>query len=237
MKRIQLLAVILSFGLSELVLAAPDRIGLAIAPGIVKGGDLPSDLVLPMQEVVGEMLSWEASMVPNLKVVDPVLLGVALEKQGWSNRTDLSRTEIEDARTASRQLDADGVILTRFIHDGRSVQWQVALGYRRETQDLNILLSGKSGEDEFVQKIRDRALVLLDSLGAKVPPAAHAIVNSRGTVTWEAMKEYAMGIRDQKMGRDDEALRHLQEASRRAPFLPALQVRLKKLQMDMQSTR
>jgi len=232
-----MIALFLSFSLAGSAFAGGDRIGLAIAPGIVKGGDLAPDLVLPMQEAVGEMLSWEASMVPNVRVIDPSSLGVVLEKLGWSARTDLGGTEIEDARTASRQLDADAVVLTRFVHDGRSVQWQVALGYRRETKDLSLQLSGRSGEDEFVQKIRDRALTLLDSLGAKVPPSAHAIVNSRGAVTWEAMVEYATGIRDQKAGRTDEALRHLQEASRRAPFLPALQVRLKKLQLETQSTR
>ncbi|MEK7393990.1 MAG: hypothetical protein AAB214_15625 [Fibrobacterota bacterium] len=237
MKRIQILALFLSFTFAGSAYAGADRVGLAIAPGIVKGGDLAQDLVEPMQDVVGEMLSWEASMVPNVKVVDPAMLSAALEKVGWSGRTDLTRTEIEDARTASRQLDADAVVLTRFVHDGRSVQWQVALGYRRETKDLSLQFSGRSGEDEFVQKIRERALTLLDSLGVKVPPSAHQIVKSRGAVTWEALVEYAAGLRDQKSGRNDEALRHLQEASRRAPFLPALQVRLKKLQQETQSTR
>ncbi len=237
MKPFQFLVLVALLGLASASMANGRRIALAIAPAIVKGGDLASDLVGPMQEVIAEMLSWEASMVPSVRVIDPAPLQVALEKNGWSGRTDLSETEIEDARTASRQLDADAVVLTQFVHEGRQVNWRTALGYRRETQDLSLRLSGKGREDDFVQQIRTQALLMLDTLGVKVPPAAKQMVSTRGAVSWEALVEYATGLRDQKMGRNDEALRHLQEASRRAPFLPSLQVRFKKLQAEMQSSR
>ena len=213
------------------------QLRLAIAPAIVKGGDLPTDLVEPMQEVVAEMLSWEASLVQAIKVVDPALLQVALEKNGWSTRSELSDSEIEEARTASRQLDGDAVVLTRFVHQGATVDWQVALGYREETMDKSQRISGTSREDEFVQKIREQALNLIDTLGIKVPPAARQMVTSRGKVSWEAMEEYASGIRDQKQGKREDALRHLREAAKRAPFLPSLQVRLKKLEAEMQTSR
>jgi hypothetical protein len=213
------------------------RIGLAIAPSIVRGGDLPSDLEHPMQEAIAEMLSWEASLIPSIRVIDPVLLNTNLEKSGWSGRTDLTETEIEDGRTASRQLDADAVVFTRFVHSAGIVDWQVALAYRRETKDLSQRLFGRSREDDFILQIRKRALAYVDTLGIQVPPAAYQIVNSRGNVNWEALREYAMGIRDQEAGQNEEALRHYNEALRRAPFLPSLQVRLKKLEMELQSSR
>ncbi len=117
------------------------------------------------------------------------------------------------------------------------VDWQVALAYRRETKDLSQRLSGRSREDEFLVQIRQRALAYFDTLGVKVPPAAYQIVQSRGNVPWEALREYAMGIRDQKADKDEEALRHLREALRRAPFLPSLQVRVKKLEAQLQTSR
>ena len=217
--------------------AAGARIGLAIAPAIVHGGDLSSDLEHPMQEAIAEMLSWEASLIQSVRVIDPVLLNTNLEKSGWSGRTDLTETEIEDGRNASRQLDADAVLLTRFVHSAGMVDWQVALAYRRETKDLSQRLSGRSREDDFILQIRQHALTYLDTIGVKVPPAAYQIVNSRGNVGWEALREYAMGIRDQEAGKNEEALRHLNEALRRAPFLPSLQVRLKKLEMELQTSR
>lgn len=237
MKRFQLLASIIFLGFVATASAGEKRTALAIAPAIVKGGDLSSDLVQPMQEAIAEMLSWEASLVPAIRVIDPTPLQTALEKSNWSSRTDLAEPEIEDARTASRNLDADAVVLTRFVHEGRSVEWQVALGYRRETQDLSYKLSGRSREDEFVQKIREQALVMMDTLGVKVAPAAKQMVATRGKVSWEALVEYASGIRDQKALRNEDALRHFQEATRRAPFLPSLQVRQKKLELELQTTR
>jgi hypothetical protein len=212
-------------------------VGLAIAPAVVKGGDLSSDLEGPMQEAIAEMLSWEASLIQTVRVIDPVLLQNQLEKSGWSGRTDLTDTEIEEARTASRQLDADAVLLTRFSHAAGMVDWQVALAYRRDTKDLSQRLAGRSREDDFLVQIRRSALIYLDTLGIKVPASAYQVLESRGKVGWEALREYAMGIRDQKAGRDEEALRHLREAQRRAPFLPSLQVRLKKLEMELQSSR
>lgn len=217
--------------------AAGARFGLAIAPAIVRGGDLSSELEQPLQEAIAEMLSWEASLIQSVRVIDPVLLQNSLEKNGWSGRTDLSDTEIEEGRTASRQLDADAVLFTRFVHSAGMVDWQVALAYRRETKDLSQRLSGRSREDDFIMQIRRRALTYLDTLGVKVPASAYQIVDSRGKVTWEALREYAMGIRDQKAGKNEEGLRHLQEALRRAPFLPSLQVRLKKLEMELQTSR
>lgn len=217
--------------------AAGTRLGLAIAPAIVRGGDLSSDLEQPMQEAIAEMLSWEASLIQTIRVIDPVALRTSLEKNGWSGRTDLTDTEIEEGRTASRQLDADAVVFTRFVHAAGMVDWQVALAYRRETKDLSQRLAGRSREDDFVVQIRQRALAYLDTLGIQVPPAAYQIVRTRGNVGWEALREYAMGIRDQDAGKNEEALRHLREALRRAPFLPSLQVRLKKLEMELQSSR
>lgn len=235
----QLLAigVVLCASMASAQVKQVKQMRLAIAPAIVKGGDLPSDLVEPMQEVLAEMLSWEASLVPTIKVVDPSMLQASLEKNGWSERTDLTETEIEEARAASRILDADAVVLTRFLHQGPMVDWQVALGYREETVDKSRKLSGASREDEFVQKIREQALDLLDTLGVKVPASAKQVVSSRGKVSWEAMLEYATGIRDQRDGKQEDALRHLREAVRRAPFLPALQVRLKRLEAEMQTSR
>jgi len=237
MKPAQLLVGALMLFASAPVSAAVSRLGLAIAPSIVRGGDLGSDLEQPMQEAIAEMLSWEASLIQSVRVIDPVLLSTNLEKSGWSGRTDLTDTEIEEGRTASRQLDADAVLLTRFVHSAGMVDWQVALAYRRETKDLSQRLSGRSREDDFLLQIRQRALAYMDTLGVKVPSAAYQIVQSRGSVGWEALREYAMGIRDQKAGKNEDALRHLREALRRAPFLPSLQVRLKKLEMELQSSR
>ena len=235
MKPIRLLAGALVL-LGSAVGAAPTRVGVAIAPTIVRGGDLSTDLEQPLQEAIAEMLSWEASLISSLRVVDPALLQKSLEKSGWSEKTDLSETEIEEGRTASRQLDADAVLLTRFVHQAGVVDWQVALAYRRETKDLSQRLSGRSREDEFLVQIRQRALAYFDTLGVKVPSAAYQIVQSRGNVPWEALREYAMGIRDQKADKDEEALRHLREALRRAPFLPSLQVRVKKLEAQLQTS-
>ena len=236
MKPIRLLAGALLL-LGSTVVAAPNRVGVAIAPTIVRGGDLSTDLEQPLQEAIAEMLSWEASLIPSLRVIDPVLLQSSLEKNGWSGRRDLSETEIEEARTASRQLAAGAVLLTQFVHQSGVVDWQVALAYRRETKDLSQRLSGRSREDEFLVQIRQQVLAYFDTLGIQVPPAAYQIVRSRGNVPWEALREYAMGIRDQKAGKDEEALRHLREALRRAPFLPSLQVRAKKLEAQLQTSR
>lgn len=240
MRKSNLLAIGMVLGLVAQVSAQGRQIKqlrLAIAPAIVKGGDLPTDLLEPMQEVVAEMLSWEASLVQVIKVVDPSLLQTALEKNGWDTRTEITDSEIEEARTASRQLDGDAVVLTRFMHQGSMVDWQVALGYRQETLDKSQRISGTSREDEFVQKIREQALNLIDTLGVNVPATARQMVASRGKVGWEAMVEYASGIRDQKEGKREDALRHLREAARRAPFLPSLQVRLKKLEAEMRTSR
>lgn len=237
MKPVPLLAGVLLFWAAAPGLAAGPRLGLAIAPAIVHGGDLRPDLEEPMQEAIAEMLSWEASLIPSIRVIDPVLLQTNLEKNDWSTRTDLSEIEIEDGRTASRQLDADAVILTRFVHQAGLVQWQIAVAYRKETKDMSQRLSGNSRENDFLLQIRRRTLAFLDTLGVEVPPSAHQIVASRGSVSWDALVEYASGIRDQKLGKSDDALRHLRDASRSAPFLPSLQVRLKKLEKELQTSR
>ncbi|HNY29538.1 MAG TPA: hypothetical protein PKO15_01500 [Fibrobacteria bacterium] len=205
---------------------------LAIAPALVRGGDLPTDLIPPFQKAVAEILSWEASLIPGLKVVDPANLDGLLESRGWSQRSDLNDAEVEEARSAGRELDATASLAVRIQHLGPSVDWKVALAYRAGTVDRTIKMSGRSREDELLLDIRTRTLQCMDSLGLSVPASARQMVATRGKVPWEALMEYATGIRDQAASRPDDALRHLREAQRKAPFLPALQVRLKTLERE-----
>lgn len=205
---------------------------LAIAPALVRGGDLPSDLIQPFQKAVAEILSWEASLIPNLKVVDPASLDGLLEARGWSQRSDLTDAEVEDVRSTGRELDATASLAVRIQHLGSSVDWKMVLAYRAGTMDKTLKLSGRSREDELLLDVRTRTLQCMDSIGLTVPAAARQMVATRGKVPWEALIEYATGIRDQAGNRPEDALRHLREAQRKAPFLPALQVRLKTLERE-----
>ena len=205
---------------------------LGIAPTLVYGGDIASDLQVPFQTAMAEILSWEASLVPGLKVVDPVQLANTLENNGWSTRSDLTGTEVEDARMASRQQDADATIILQALHTGGAVDWKVALAYRDGTVDKSLFFKGRSREDDFMVQTRRQAISFLDSLGVDVPAAARQMASDRGRVPWEGLLEYARGIRDQQAGKVEDALRHLRDANRRAPMLTSLQFRLKKLERD-----
>lgn len=222
----------LALTLAALVQAGAYKSTLGIAPVLVSGGDIPSDLQAPFQTATSEILSWEASLVPGVKVVDPVQLAANLENKGWSSRTDLTGTEVEDARMASRQQDADATIVSQALHSGGVVDWKVALAYREGTVDRSVYFTGRCREDDFLVQARQQAIFFLDSLKVDVPPAARLMVTDRGRVPWEAMLEYARGIRDQQAGKIDDALRHLRDASRRVPLLTSLQFRLKKLERD-----
>ena len=224
-----LLLVLVSAGIAG---AAAYKSVLAIAPAILSDGDVPADLVAPMQTVLAEVISWEASMVPSIRVVDPVPLATSLERKGWSSRTELGSEEAEDARMSARQQDADAVLLLKAEHSGGAISWKAALAYRDGTLDKVATGEGRVREDDFMLQARMQALVFLDSLHVDVPAAARVIVSDHSRVPWEALMEYSRGVRDQQAGRADDALRHLREAARRAPFLPALQVRLKKLERD-----
>lgn len=218
--------------LAALTQAGAYKATLAIAPALVRGGDLPNDLIQPFQKAVAEILSWEASMIPGLKVVDPANLDGLLESRGWSQRSDLNDAEVEDVRSTGRELDATASLAVRIQHLGTSVDWKMVLAYRAGTVDKTFKLSGRSREDDLLLDVRTRTLQYMDSLGLNVPPAARQMVATRGRVPWEALIEYATGIRDQTASRPDDALRHLREAQKKAPFLPALQVRLKTLERE-----
>jgi len=133
---------------------------------------------------------------------------------------------------SAQQQDADACLILRVVHSAGVVDWKAALAFRDATVDRSVSLDGRSREDDFLLQARRAALGFLDSLHVEVPAAARQAVSDRGRVPWEVLMEYARGMRDQQAGRADDALRHLREASRRAPFLPALQVRLKKLERD-----
>jgi hypothetical protein len=222
----------LALSLAALVHAGAYKATLGIAPPLLNGGDISSDLQGSFQTAMAEILSWEASLVEGLRVVDPGQLASTLENKGWSTRTDLTGTEVEDARMAARQQDADASIMVQALHSGGAVDWKVALAYRDGTVDKSLFFSGRSREDDFMIRIRQQAISFLDSLGVDVPPAARQMASERGRVPWEALLEYARGIRDQQAGKIDDALRHLRDASRRAPMLTSLQFRLKKLERD-----
>jgi hypothetical protein len=224
--------VVLALMLAGMASAGAYKSVLGIAPTLVMGGDIPTDLQSPFQTAMAEILSWEASLVPGLKVVDPVQLAAMLEKNGWSSRTDLTGTEVEDARMASRQQDADATIIMQALHAGGAVDWKVALAYRDGTVDKSLFFNGRGREDDFLVQTRRQAITFLDSLGVDVPPAARQMASDRGRVPWEALLEYARGIRDQQAGKTEDALRHLRDANRRAPLLTSLQFRLKKLERD-----
>jgi hypothetical protein len=217
---------------ATLVQAGAYKAVIGIAPPLDYGGDLAPDLLSPFQTAMSEILSWEASLVPGLRVVDPGPLASALEAKGWDTRTDLTGTEVEDARMAGQQQDADAVIAMQVQHSGDAVNWKIALAYRQGTDDRSLRVQGVSGEDDFMTQIRQEAISFLDSLGVDVPAAARQMATERGRVPWEALLEYSRGIRDQEAGKIDDALRHLREANRRAPLLTSLQYRLKKLERD-----
>lgn len=222
----------LALTLATLAQAGAYKATLGIAPALVTGGDIPSDLQVPFQTAMAEILSWEASLVQGLKVVDPVQLANTLENKGWSSRTDLTGTEVEDARMASRQQDADATIIVQALHSGGVVDWKVALAYRDGTVDKSLYFNGRCREDDFMVQARKQAISFLDSLGVDVPPAARLMATERGRVPWAALLDYARGIRDQQAGKTDDALRYLRDANRQAPMLTSLQFRLKKLERD-----
>jgi hypothetical protein len=206
---------------------------LAIAPPLVQDGDLPSDLQSPFQTVLAEILSWEASAVPSVRVVDPSGISTTLDSKGWNTRADLTESEVEDARMAARQQDASAVVVLQVVHSGTDVEWKAALAYRDGTVDKSTRIQGYSREDDFLLDIRRQSIAFLDSLGVEVPDVARQMAASdRGRVPWEALLDYSRGVRDQQSGHIEDALRNLREATRRAPFLPALQYRLKKLERD-----
>lgn len=208
------------------------KASLAFAPAIVRGGDLSPDLFSPMQTALSEILSWEASLVPSVKVADPTAMRTALDAKGWSSRTEMDESEQQDARDAARVQNADAALLLKFLHGGPSVDWKVSLVWRAGTMDRVASISGRSREDDFLLDMRKQALGYFDSLGVQVPAAARQIVSERGRVPWEVLLEYAKGIRDQENSKVEDALFHLREASRRAPLLPALKVRLMRLEKE-----
>ena len=205
---------------------AGSKYSVAIAPAIVRGA-VPSVQEAALSKAIAEMLSWELSMLPNVKVIDPASAAAAL---GTADRTELGAGEMADAESAGRHLSVDAFVLPRVQHEGDQIQVEAILSVNLGTR-INTFKWGVQGQEDLVLPlIRQAALTLADSLGVQLPEQARNFITQSQGSSWIILDLFSKGIQAEDEGRKTDALAYYHDAQSRGAMLPAMVVRMKKLE-------
>jgi hypothetical protein len=217
---------LLLVGLLSSTLLAGTKVSVAIAPAITRDA-VPSQLEAPMAKALAEMLSWELSMLPNVKVTDPQDAAKAL---GTSERSSLSESDLTDVEAAGRRLGVDAFALPYVRRDGDEVTVAAAISVKVGTRPCTFKWETHGPQDRILPMVRQAALQMADSLHMTVSSSARALLQQSAGSSWEIVVLFAKGIDAEDAGRKTDALALYREAQSRGAVLPALLVRMRKLE-------
>jgi len=202
------------------------RISVAIAPAVTRGA-VPSQLEAPMGKALAEMLSWELSALPNVKVTDPTTAAAALPN---ADRSELGEAEIADAEAAQRRLGVDAYVLPRLSREGNFVRVEAVLAISVGTRSQSYKWETQGPDDQILPLVRQAVLALADSLQIRLPGNARQLLTQTQGSSWDIVELFAKGIDAEDNGRQEDALSFYHEAQSRGAMLPAMLVRMKKLE-------
>ncbi|MEN9354693.1 MAG: hypothetical protein RL318_2018 [Fibrobacterota bacterium] len=205
---------------------AASKSSIAIAPAIVRGA-VPMAQEAALSKALAEMLSWELSMLPSIKVTDPADAGKAL---GTTERTELGDGEMADAESAGRRLGVDAFVLPRLQRSGDHLTVDAILSVVKGTRTNTFRWSVQGQEDKVLPMVRQAAITLADSLGIRLPDAARKLINQTQGSSWAIIELFAKGVQAEDEGRKPDALAFYREAQSRGAAIPAMLVRMKKLE-------
>ncbi len=209
--------------------AGANKYSVAIAPAIARDA-VPSQLESAMGQAVAEMLSWELSALPNVKVTDPDDASAALPQ---TDRSELGEAELTDAENAQRKLSVDAFVFPRIIHEGDHVQVQAILATFVGTHSQTFRWQADGPDDQVLPLIRRSAITMADSLRISLPDSVRQLLTQTQGSSWDIVELFAKGIDAENSKRREDALAFYQEAQSRGALLPAMTVRMKKLQASL----
>lgn len=221
MRRFLFLAVLL-----PVAAMAASKSSVAIAPAIVRGA-VPMAQEGALSKALAEMLSWELSMLPNVKVTDPADAAKAL---GSSERTELGESEMVDAEAAGRRLGVDAFVMPRIQRSGDQIQVDAILSIVQGTRTNTFKWAVQGQEDRVLPMVRQAAVTLADSLGVRLPEAARKLISQTQGSSWAIVELFAKGVQAEDEGRKPDALAYYREAQSRGAAIPAMLVRIRKLE-------
>jgi hypothetical protein len=205
------------------------KVSVAIAPAVTRAA-VPSQLEAPMGKAVAEMLSWELSAMPSIKVTDPASAASALPN---ADRSELGEAEIADAESAQRRLGVDAFVLPRISREGSDVQVEAVLAISLGARSQSYKWVTRGPDNQILPLVRQAVLALADSLQIQLPGNARQLLTQTQGSSWDIVELFAKGIDAEDAGRQDDALAFYHEAQSRGAMLPAMLVRMKKLEATL----
>ena len=85
-------------------------------------------------------------------------------------------------------------------------------------------------EDRVLPMVRQAAVTLADSLGVRLPDAARKLITQTQGSSWAIVELFAKGVQAEDEGRKPDALAYYREAQSRGAAIPAMLVRMRKLE-------
>lgn len=212
--------------LLPLSVLAASKSSVAIAPAIVRGA-VGSDREASFSKALAEMLSWELSMMPGIKVTDPA---DAAKELNVSERTEIGEAELADAERAGRRLAVDAFVLPRLERSGDQLLVEAAISVVQGTRTKTFKWAVQGQEDRVLPMVRQAVVAMADSMGIALPEAARRIATMTQGSSWAVLELFAKGVQAEDEGRKADALAAYREAQSRGAMIPAMLVRLKKLE-------
>lgn len=212
--------------------AFAQRLPLGVAPALVSG-DVDPALSPWISRALAEMSSWELSLSPKLLLEDPEKVRAALPD--WTDREMVGSGEIEEIRTAQRKLNLDVLLVPVLRHQVGWLDLELVVSHQDPTGSSRIWrFADRGNEDVALTRLRLRVLDGLDSLGQGLDASARRVAERASSLRWESLVLYARALQDLDMGQREAALVKLRDVARLNPGLPALQVRIRTLEHELQ---
>lgn len=205
---------------------AASKSSVAIAPAIVRGA-VGTDREASLSKALAEMLSWELSMLPGVKVTDPVDVAKAIDVV---DRTEIGDGELAAAESAGRKLAVDAFVLPRLGRSGDQLVVEAAISVVQGTRTRTFRWGVQGQEDKVLPMVRQAVVAMADSMGIALPEAARRIATMTQGSSWAVLELFAKGVQAEDEGRKADALAAYREAQNRGAMIPAMLVRLKKLE-------
>lgn len=205
---------------------AASKSSVAIAPAIVRGA-VGSDREAALSKALAEMLSWELSMLPGVKVTDPADVAKELNVL---DRTEIGDAELADAESAGRKLAVDAFVLPRLSRSGDQLLVEAAISVAQGTRTKTFKWAVQGQEDKVLPMVRQAVIAMADSMGVTLPEVARRMATQAQGSSWAVLELFAKGVQAEDEGRKADALAAYREAQTRGAMIPAMLVRLRKLE-------
>lgn len=205
---------------------AASKSSVAIAPAIVRGA-VGSDREAALSKALAEMLSWELSMLPGVKVTDPADVAKELNV---AERTEIGDAELMAAESAGRKLAVDAFVLPRLSRSGDQLLVEAAISVAQGTRSKTFKWAVQGQEDKVLPMVRQAVIAMADSMGVTLPEVARRMATQAQGSSWAVLELFAKGVQAEDEGRKTDALAAYREAQTRGAMIPAMLVRLRKLE-------